>query len=408
MSSSTQFIRTVAWRYFRSYRESERLISVVSTISIIGVTIGCFALVVTLSVLNGFRSEITERLTQFEAAVKMENYPMDPAVVDSVQSWAAEQGDITGTIPLIERKAMLTTGDGMEVVYVKALDLDGRTYPLAGELIAGEFIGSSASENQVVLGYQLADLLAAGIGDTITIMSPLEMRAPFYNPPVVRVEVGGIFRADLFQYDRAYAFIGIRAGQDLFRLDDKYTTVEVFTDEFNQADQIAARMKQQQWNDLQISAWQERHQALYGAMTMEKWGSFIALTLIIVVAVFNLVSSLVMLVLEKIRDIGILKTMGANSADVQKIFLRQGWYVGGIGTLIGVTAGLVIVLVQEWTGVVPLPSDVYFINAVPVQLQLIDILSVTGISLILSLLSAVYPARQAAQLQPMEAIVYDR
>ena len=406
--NSKEFIRNVAWRYFRSHRSSERLISIVSTISIIGVTIGCLALIITLSVLNGFRSEITERLTQFEAALKMEQFPMSRARMDTIMAWAEAQPEIGLAVPAIERKAMLTTEEGTEVVYVKALDLQEKTYPLESQIIGGKFHLGESNSGKVVLGYQLADQLGVTVGDTLAIMSPLEMRAPFYNPPVIRTEVSGVYRADLFQYDQAYAFVGISAGQDLFRLDDKYTTVELFAPEFELAAEMAVRAEDQSWRNVTISTWQERHQTLYGAMNMEKWGSFIALTLIILVAIFNLVSSLVMLVLEKIRDIGILKTMGATNAGIRKIFLRQGWYVGGIGTTIGIALGILIVFVQEWTGVVPLPSDVYFIDAVPVQLQIIDVVSVALVSILLSLLSAVYPARQAANLQPIEAISYDR
>jgi len=406
--SSRDFIKTVAWRYFRYHRSGERLISVISTISVIGVAIGCFALVVTLSVLNGFRTEVTDRMTRFEAAVKSEEFPMEAGTVDSIRQWAQQQPDVEFAVPLIERKGMITTEDGTEVVYIKALEVDGIEYPMASEIIGGDFDVGTGSQAKAVIGYNLMDRLSATIGDTLAILSPLDVSGPFYTPPVVMVEIAGVFRAELFQYDQLYAFTNISTGRKLFNLGQQYTGVEVYTDRFQDAEEIAARMRQDlPLDSVSTTTWFERHQTLYGAMRMEKWGSFIVLTLVILVATFNLVSSLVMLVLEKIRDIGILKTLGATDLDVRKVFLRQGMYVGAIGTTIGIITGIAVVLFQEFTGIVTLPSGIYFIDAVPVLLQPFDVIIIAVVSMGLSLLSAIYPATQAAQLEPIEAISYE-
>ncbi|MBS1271412.1 MAG: Lipoprotein-releasing system transmembrane protein LolC [Candidatus Marinimicrobia bacterium] len=407
--NSTAFIKKVAWRYFRSRRSGERLIGIVSTISVIGVAIGCFALIVTLSVLNGFRSEITNRMMRFEPAITSEQFPMDDSTATALVNWAGEHSGVEQSVPLIERKAMLATENSTEVVYVKALELRNEAYPLHTEIIGGSFNLGSSDAPGAVIGFQLSDKLGVTVGDTLSMISPLEMSGPFYTPPVEQAVVTGVFRAELFQYDQMYVFTNIGTGQQLFRSRNEYTGVEFFLSDFEQAPMVAEEIKTT-FEDTAIAAstWFERHQTLYGAMRMEKWGSLIVLTLIIVVATFNLISSLVMLVLEKIRDIGILKTLGAEDESVQKIFLRQGWYVGGIGTLIGISLGIILVLIQQFTGLAPLPGDVYFIDAVPVVLKPRDVVIVIGISILLSVLSAVYPAKQAAKLQPIEAISYDR
>lgn len=405
--SSSDFIKTVAWRYFRFNRSGERLISVISTISIIGVAIGCFAMVVTLSVLNGFRAKVTALTVQFEAAVKAEEFPMHRDTVSNLQRWARTQPDIRFTVPLIERKAMVAGDDATEITFIKALQLDSLHYPVASQVIGGTFDLGDATHPKVVLGYGLLDKLGAQVGDTVAIISPLEVTGPFYTPPVIKAEVSGVFRADIFQYDQLYAFTNIAAGQELFRLRDEYTGVEVYTTDFQQADHVANTIRQNpRFQALHTTTWFQRHQTLYSAMRLEKWGSFIVLTLIILVATFNLISSLVMLVLEKIRDIGILKTLGATDQSVRQIFIRQGLYVGTIGTTIGVSLGVMLVLIQQFTGLITLPS-VYFIRVVPVRLLPLDIVAITVVSVVLSILSAMYPAKQAAGLRPIEAISYD-
>lgn len=406
--SKTNFISTVAWRYFRKSKHGERLISIVSTISIIGVALGCFALIVTLSVLNGFQAEITNRLTTFEPTIVAESFPMAQSLEDSLQGYGETDSNVHLVIPRIERKAMVSTDVGNEVVYIRALSLDKHKYPMSGEIIAGDFDLGTSDDPKIVIGFQLADKIGVSIGDEVAVISPLEASGPFQTPPVIHAVVSGVFRAELFQYDDLYVFTNLGAGQHLFRLPKQYTGVEYFLKDFEQADAVATKIRTRfPQKSLEINTWEQRHQTLYNAMMMEKWGSLIALTLIIIVATFNLISSLVMMVLEKIREIGILKTIGATDQMVRQIFIRQGWYVGGIGTLVGTLLGIGLVLFQKWTGAFTLPGDIYFIKAVPVILAPLDVFLVITISLILSLLAAIYPARQAEVLQPIEAISYE-
>lgn len=406
--SKLNFIRFVAWRYFRHSRTGEKFISLVSTISIVGVAIGCFALVVSLSVLNGFRSEIVSRNIQFEAGVRSEAFPMEQSTARALLEWRKGQPDIRLATPIIERKAMLTGPDESMVVYIKGLELDSKSYPLESQMIGGEFDLGTREQPKVVIGFNLRDQLGLGIGDTLAMVSPLESSGPFYTPPVVRAVISGVFRAELFQYDQIYAFTNVGAAQRLFRLGEQYTGVEFFLDDNEKSRTVAQAIRfNEQFSTLETTTWFERRQTLYTAMRMEKWGSFVALTLIIIVAAFNLVSSLLMLVLKKIRDIGILKTIGAEDESIQRVFLRQGWYVGSIGTTIGVISGLAIVFLQEMTGLFKLPGEAYFIDAIPVAPAILDVVLITVISIGLSLLSSIYPAKQAAKLQPIEAISYE-
>ncbi len=402
------FIQFVAWRYFRHSRTGDKFISLVSTISIVGVAIGCFALVVSLSVLNGFRSEIVSRNIQFEAGVRSEAFPMESSTAGALMDWQQDHTYIRLAVPMIERKAMLTGPEGSMVVYIKGLELDSKSYPLESEIIGGEFDLGTTENPNVVIGFHLRDQLGLGIGDTLAMVSPLESSGPFYTPPVVRAVISGVFRAELFQYDQIYAFTNIQAAQRLFRLKNQYTGVEFFLAENDRSRSVADEIRGvNDFAHLETTTWFERRQTLYTAMRMEKWGSFVALTLIIIVAAFNLVSSLLMLVLKKIRDIGILKTIGAEDESIQKVFLRQGWFVGSIGTTIGILTGLMLVFIQDVTGVFKLPGEAYFIDAIPVAPALLDVVLIAIISIGLSLLSSVYPARQAARLQPIEAISYE-
>ena len=409
----------VARRYLRSKREV-KFISLITYISIAGVAIGTAALVIVLSVMNGFESEVRSRIIGFDAHLKIKTFH-DQGLQDykSVLAKIKNVPHIIGYAPYIHDKALILAQgkDRKEGVIIKAIDPEneGRVTDVINNINYGTLnLGLIEKEGErplpgILLGYSLADRLVAGLGDKVTLLSSAGMNVSGFGgmPNAKQFRVAGYFETGLYEYDNNVAFIGIPEAQQLFEMGERVTGIQLKLEDMNQADAVAKVIESRLQYPYTTQTWFEVNKNLFSWMQFEKWIAFIILSLIIVVAAFNIVSTLIMVVLEKTKEIGILKSMGATNRSVMRIFMFQGLTGGVLGTVMGLTLGLGLCWAQLKYKFFSLPADVYIISALPVIIRPLDFVVVGAAAILISFLATIYPAYRAARLDPVQAIRYE-
>lgn len=403
------FTNWIAFKYFFSKKQTG-LISFTSWISIIGVAIGIFALICSVSVLNGFDDEISRRLIDFESHIKIQGNNLNADDVELLKNSLKSEKFIF-IHPEITSKSILTNSQKDAAVKIKAIDESARNEMFKDKSIfirGGNYLETPLSDLPgIILGYRLVDNMGLYLGDTVNVVNPIQIGSTFNIPYVGQFVLTGVFKLDLFDYDDNVAFIDLKDGQRIFKKGNKYTEINIKFRNYDRAEKMLQIVKNLQINDSHVSTWEDLHKTLFGAMKLEKYGTFLALSLIIFVAVFNLTSSLVMLVMEKIKEIGMLQALGVNHEQLRKIFTQLGMLTGSIGLLIGLFLSVSIMLIQQNYHLIPLPS-VYFIPYLPVKLVLSDVILITITGIILIYLGTLYPAYRVSKLMPLEAIRYEK
>ena len=392
----------MARRYFFAKR-SNRFISLVGGISIIGIALGVMALIITMAILNGFEGEVTRRIANFIPHVVISS----EADIDELRALVPEAKAIYAST---ERKAVLEVLDDKMVLNVHAIDQDYWEYFLTdsprNQDISGRLRSSEFELPGIVIGAGIADKFFITAGDTVNIQSPLDIRSGLFRIPQRHFVVTGIFRSDIFDFDRNLAIIEYAEGRRMFKSAGK-EVIHLQLENFNDAKEIKSRLITAM-PDVEVRSWYDQHKTLFDAMRMEKWGSFIGLNLIILIAVFNIVSSLMMMVLEKTGDIGILRVMGAQSSDIRRIFNLQGLIVAFLGVVLGVLLGSLLVLSQLKWSWITLPDEIYLIPVLPVEMYWSEVFIVGVVAFAIVQLSVRYPSKKAAKLLPLDAINYKR
>lgn len=405
----------IAKRYLRSKRQV-KFISLITYISIVGVTIGTAALIIVLSVMNGFESEVRSRIVGFDAHVKLrtfhdrgvENYP---ELLDKIR----DIPHIVGVAPYIIDKAMIVSRDRKEGAAIKAIDpkLEPRVTDLVNNVEYGSLnLGLIEKEGEraypgILLGYSLADRLVVGLGDKVQLLSAAGFSGLGTMPRALTFRVAGFFKIGLYEYDDNFAFIGIPEGQRLFEMGNKVSGLQFKLTDLNLAEEVAQMIDERLGYPYTTITWFDTNKTLFSWMQYEKWIAFIVLSLIILVAAFNIISTLIMVVLEKTKEIGILKSMGATSESVMQIFVYQGMVAGVIGAVLGLVIGYFLCWAQIEFKFFSLPPDVYIISALPILMRPLDFVFIAVAALFLSLGATLYPAYRAAKLDPVQAIRYE-
>jgi lipoprotein-releasing system permease protein len=409
----------VGLRYTRAGRRSGRnsFISFISLISMAGIGLGVAALIVVLSVMNGFQKEVTDRMLSVLAHIEVFD------ARGSMPDWQAEARDafknkeVIGAAPFVETQGMLLHEDALRPAVIRGVlpDEEPKVSDVAGKIKMGSFSALKAGEFNVVLGIELARSLRANLGDKVTLVLAQGQVTPAGVLPRLRTfTVVGIFEAGHNEFDAGLAFVHIGDAERLLRLDAP-SGLRLRLRDLNLAPQVARELKSSMPGDLTFQDWSKLNANWFAAVQTEKRMMFIILALIIAVAAFNLVSTLVMTVTDKQADIAILRTLGASPGSIMKIFMIQGALVGILGTVLGVASGVLVALnidvivpfIEHALGVQFLSRDIYYISTVPSDLRWPDVSRIGVLAVILAFLATVYPSWWAARVKPAEALRYE-
>jgi len=403
----------IARRYLLAKR-TVRFINVIGVISIAGIAVGVAALLVALSVFNGFNDVVTSVLVGFDPHIRIEKQGgMSTAEYEVIAKKLGTIPGIVGFSPFVSGKAMLTTRAFTKVVFVRGIDQQriGAVSGLNEKIVLG---GVNLEEPDkppgVVIGLALADQLGSIVGNDLAVYGPSSIQEALTGMSVPQSDVfrvTGIFESNNKDYDASYAYISIAAAQKLLDFEGRYNGVELRLADFHSADRLKEDLTHILPAGLAISSWYDLHKNLYLVMTVERWSAYILLCLIILVATFNMLGSLTMGVMEKERDIGVLKSLGMPSRSIVRVFMTEGMLIGFVGTLLGILIGLLVLFLQLKYQLFRLDTTVYIIPAIPVQIRWTDFVAIGAASLGLSFLAAYYPARRAALMLPSDALRWE-
>jgi len=410
----------IGWRYTRAGRAGRRngFVSFISLVSVLGIALGVAALIIVLSVMNGFQKEVTDRMLSVVAHIEV----MDPAG-GALADWrataaaAAKHPQVRAAAPYIAQQSLVARGDEMRGAIVRGVDPaeEAKVTPLAAAMKDGALAQLQAGAWRIVLGVELARQLRVVPGDAVTLVTPGGQVTPAGTVPRLKTfTVAGVFDAGHYEYDSGMALIHLEDAQRLYRLDGP-SGVQLKLADLHQARAVAAELVDMLPPGLLVRDWTRTNRHWYDAVQIEKRMMWIILTLIVAVAAFNLVSTLVMTVTDKRADIAILRTLGASPGSVMGIFVVQGAASGVIGTLSGVALGLLVAFnvdvivpaIERLLGVSFLPGSIYLISRMPSDPRLGDVLPITVIALVLAFVATLYPSWRASRINPAEALRYE-
>ena len=409
----------IAWRYLRSRRGS-KLLSLISMIAIGGVLVGVSALIVIIGVMNGLQHDLREKILVGSPDIRVLSYGEDLKIADwpkTLQKVRSQPG-VVAAAPFVLTEALMTAGhDYAGGVYVTGLMPQRRGVPdvttIRQHAISGDFrfASSDGQHRGVVLGKLLAARFNKWAGDTINLLSAggARMNAVTggFVPRVERFEVTGIVSTGMYEYDNSYVFIALDRAQELAGLGSGVTGIEVKTSDRWQAAAVGSRLTAVLGWPYRTVDWEEQNHSLFQALKLEKLGMGVILLLIVLVAAFNIVSTLTMVVADKTREIGILKAMGMPARSIRRIFLAQGFVIGVVGTFLGLVSGLAAAFALDRYKFISLDPQVYFIDHLPVSMQTADIAWIVAASVAIAAVATIYPSVQASRLYPIEAIRHE-
>ena len=409
----------LGWRYTRAGRSTRRngFISFISGVSMLGIGLGVAALIVVLSVMNGFQKEVRDRMLGVLAHIEvLEPFGQSLPDPERTLQQVLANPNVLAAAPFVAAQGLLARGEDMKGALIRGID--PAFEPQVSDVLTNQSMAFAAlrpGEFGVVLGAALARSMGVSTGDALTLIAPSGQLTPAGLVPRLRqMTVVGLFDSGHFEYDAALAFVHIEDAQRIFRQEGP-TGIRLKLKDLHQARTVAVELSGQLTGDLWIRDWTQQNRTWFAAVQLEKRMMFIILTLIVAVAAFNLVSTLVMTVTDKRADIAILRTLGASPSSIMAIFMVQGALVGVIGTLGGLGLGLLVAFnidvivpaIESLVGASFLPQDIYLISTMPSDPQWADITPITVIALILAFVATLYPSWRASRIQPAEALRYE-
>jgi lipoprotein-releasing system permease protein len=411
----------IGLRYTRAQpREgaANRFISFIALISMLGLALGVAALIVVLSVMNGFQKELRERILGVVSHVQVSSESGELADWSQVMQGVARHPRVRAAAPYVQAQGMLTFDGQVRGVMVRGIlpEAEDKVADFARHMKSGKLTQLAPGEFGIVLGSELARALRARAGDKVTLLAPQGLVTPAaIMPRVKQFRVVGVFEAGMFEFDSGLALIHMADAQKLYRMDDRVTGVRLKVDDLFAAPQIGRELMRFLDMDAWVSDWTRSHANFFRAVEIEKRMMFLILLLIVAVAAFNIVSTLVMAVTDKRADIAILRTLGASPRSIMGIFIVQGTLIGAVGLAAGVALGVAVALnvdvvvpaLENLLGLKFLAKDVYYISDLPSDLHWSDVGTISVVSFVLTLLATLYPSWRASRTQPAEALRYE-
>nr|WP_234905970.1 lipoprotein-releasing ABC transporter permease subunit [Allorhizobium pseudoryzae] len=407
----------VAWRYLRS-RRRETFISVIAGFSFVGIMLGVATLIIVMAVMNGFRTELISRILGINGHMIVQ--PVDQPLTDYAQlaqKFSAVPG-VTMALPLVEGQTLASgkqgAGSGALVRGIRTEDLE-KLKEVSGNIRSGDLTGFATGDG-VLVGSRLAASLGIGAGDRITLVSPEGDVTPMGTTPRVKsYQVSGIFEIGMSEYDASIIYMPLAEAQAYFNADGIVQSIELFVTNPDDIDTLRPKVEEAAGRQIFISDWRQRNQTFFSALQVERNVMFMILTLIVLVAALNIISGLIMLVKDKGSDIAILRTMGASSRAIMRIFFMTGAAIGIVGTVAGVLLGVIVCLNIEsirqffsWvSGTVLFDPELYFLSQLPAEMSVSETVSVVVMALTLSFIATIFPAWRASRLDPVQALRYE-
>jgi lipoprotein-releasing system permease protein len=413
----SRYERMIAKRYLLPGR-GEAFIFLVASISLVAVALGVAALIIVMSVMNGFRAELFDKIVGLNGHAVVQGYDGKLPDWRRIAKEARALPGVTSAVPLIEQPLMAAFSGRVEGVLVRGMTIaDLRANPvMQGKVIKGDLGALTPGSGRVAIGARLAEQLGADVGSQISLISPQGQTTPFGTVPrIVSYQVAAIFEVGVYDYDKAFVVMPMQDAQTLLMLGDAVGMVEIQTNDADRVGQILAPLKASVAMQGELRDWREMNSSLFEALSVERVAMFVVLSLIILVAVFNILSSLIMLVRAKTRDIAILRTMGASRSGLMKIFMTVGVTIGTLGTGFGLILGAVFLFfrqavvnfVQLVTGQNLWDPSIRFLTELPSKTDPVEVVVIVVMSLGFSFLATLYPAWKAASTDPVQVLRYE-